>query len=96
VTPARPFDPDAHAWGAFELVARAGALTVDKDAFPDFADPAKSARAARERGLGVNWYLSRSFRFMLDYIETRFEGGAAAGADREDERVILNRFQVAF
>jgi phosphate-selective porin OprO/OprP len=96
VTPARPFDPDAHAWGAFELVARAGALTVDKDAFPDFADPAKSARAARERGLGVNWYLSRSFRFMLDYVETRFEGGAAAGADRENERVILNRFQVAF
>ena len=96
VTPARPFDPDAHAWGAFELVARAGALTVDKDAFPNFADPAKAARAARDRGFGVNWYLSRNFRFMLDYIETRFEGGAAAGADREDERVILNRFQVAF
>jgi len=33
---------------------------------------------------------------MLDYIETRFQGGAAGGADREDERVILNRFQVAF
>jgi phosphate-selective porin OprO/OprP len=96
VTPKHPFDPDAHAWGAFELVARAGALTVDKDAFPNFADPAKSASAARDRGFGVNWYLSRNFRFMLDYIETRFQGGAAAGADRENERVILNRFQVAF
>ena len=96
VTPIRSFDPDAHAWGAFELVARAGTLTIDKDAFPDFADPAKSARAARDRGFGFNWYLSRNFRFMLDYIETRFQGGAAAGADREDERVILNRFQVAF
>lgn len=96
VTPVRAFNPDAHAWGAFELVARAGALTVDKDAFPNFADPAKSARAARDRGFGVNWYLSRNFRFMLDYIETRFQGGAAAGADRENERVILNRFQVAF
>jgi len=96
VTPARPFDPDAHAWGAFELVARAGALTVDKNAFPNFADPAKSARAARDRGFGVNWYLSRNFRLMLDYVETRFQGGAAGGADRADERVILNRFQVAF
>jgi phosphate-selective porin OprO/OprP len=96
VTPKHPFDPDARAWGAFELVARAGALTVDKGAFPNFADPAKSARAARDRGFGVNWYLSRNFRFMLDYIETQFQGGAAAGADRENERVILNRFQVAF
>jgi hypothetical protein len=32
---------------------------------------------------------------MLDYIETRFAGGGA-GADREDERVILNRLQVGF
>ena len=82
--------------GRIRAGARAGALTIDKDAFPNFADPAKSARAARDRGFGVNWYLSRNFRFMLDYIETRFQGGAAAGADREDERVILNRFQVAF
>jgi phosphate-selective porin OprO/OprP len=96
VTPKRPYDPSAHAWGAFELVARAGALIVDKNAFPIYADPAKSARTARDRGVGFNWYLSRGFRFMLDYIETRFDGGAAAGADRETERVILSRFQVAF
>ena len=32
---------------------------------------------------------------LLDYIETRFSGGGAAG-DREDEKVLLNRFQVAF
>jgi hypothetical protein len=32
---------------------------------------------------------------MLDYEETRFEGGSATG-DREKEKVLFNRFQVAF
>jgi phosphate-selective porin OprO/OprP len=95
VTPKRPFDPEAHTWGAFELVARAGAQRQDHDTFPVYADPARSAEIARDRGIGFNWYLSRNARFMLDYIETRFAGGAA-GADREDERVILNRLQIAF
>ncbi|HKQ97028.1 MAG TPA: porin, partial [Candidatus Polarisedimenticolia bacterium] len=96
VTPKRPFDPGAHQYGAFEVVARSGALRVDEDAFPTFADPARSARVARDRGVGFNWYLNRNFRIMLDYIETRFDGGAAAGADRPDEQVLLNRFQVAW
>jgi phosphate-selective porin OprO/OprP len=96
VTPKRPFDPEAHQWGAFEVAARAGALRVDDDAFPTFADPARAARVARDRGVGFNWYLNRNFRLMLDYIETRFLGGAAANADRPAERVILNRFQVAW
>jgi phosphate-selective porin OprO/OprP len=96
VTPKRPFDPAAHQWGAFEVAARAGALRVDDDAFPTFADPTRAARVARDRGVGFNWYLNRNFRVMLDYIETRFLGGAAANADRPDERVILNRFQVAW
>lgn len=98
VTPRWPFDPAAHQWGAFELVARAGALRVEEDAFPRYADPARAARVARDRGIGVNGYLSRNFRLMLDSIETRFPGGAtaAAGGDRPDERVLLNRFQVAW
>ncbi|HUD71830.1 MAG TPA: porin [Dongiaceae bacterium] len=96
VTPKRPYDPGAHQWGAFEVVARSGALRVDDDAFPIFADPARAARVARDRGLGFNWYLNRNFRIMLDYIETRFDGGAAAGADRPDEQVLLNRLQVAW
>ncbi|HYV19576.1 MAG TPA: porin [Verrucomicrobiae bacterium] len=95
VTPKKPFDPDAHTWGAFELVARAGAQREDANAFPFYSNPATSAEVARDRGFGANWYMSRNAKLMLDYIETRFEGGAAVG-DREDERVIYSRFQVSF
>jgi phosphate-selective porin OprO/OprP len=95
IAPKRPFDPASHAWGAFEIVARAGALRVDEAAFPVFADPAAVPGVARERGLGANWYLNRNVKLMLDYIQTRFKGGDVAG-DREDEKVLLNRFQIAF
>lgn len=98
VVPRRPFDPKAHAWGAFELVARAGSLEVDEKAFtaPAFANPASSASAAREWGAGLNWYLNRNVKLVLDYARTRFTAGAAAGADREDEKVILQRLEIAF
>jgi hypothetical protein len=32
---------------------------------------------------------------MLDYEVTRFDGGAAHGADRPDERALLTRFFLA-
>jgi len=95
VTPKRPFDPESRGFGAVEIVARAGAQRQDENSFPFYANPASSAEVARDRGVGVNWYLSRNAKLMLDYIETRFAGGAIDG-DREDERVILNRFQVSF
>ncbi|PYS97126.1 MAG: porin [Acidobacteria bacterium] len=95
VSPRKPFDKEAHTWGALELVARAGRWSIDDKAFPVFADPAASARRATERGAGVNWYLTRNVRLMLDYVETRFEGGDVAG-DREDEKVLLDRLQISF
>jgi len=95
VSPRKPFDPPGSGLGAFEIAVRAGALRVDEDAFPLFADPAASAEVAREYAGAFNWYLNRNVRFMLDYARTRFTGGSPAG-DREDERVLLTRMQVAF
>ena len=96
VNPKRPFDPRNGAWGALEIAARYSDLSVDKDAFPTFADPAVSARKARAWAAGVNWYLNKGVKVVLDYEQTKFDGGAASGADREDERVILSRFQIAY
>jgi phosphate-selective porin OprO/OprP len=89
-----------HTWGAFELVARYHELDVDDDAFvggaASFSDPAVSATKASAYGLGLNWYLNENLRWGLNYEQTSFDGGAAAGADREDEKVFLTRFGVSF
>jgi phosphate-selective porin OprO/OprP len=95
VSPKQPFDLQAHTWGAFELAARISRLEVDDDAFPLFANPASSASSAESLGLGFNWYLNRNLRVALNYEVTEFEGGAATG-DREDEKVLLSRFQISF
>jgi phosphate-selective porin OprO/OprP len=97
VDPAKPFDPATHSYGAFELTARVGRLSIDRGAFPVFADPAKFAREAFERSVGFNWYLSKGVRLMIDEAWTTFDGGGgAAGPDREDEKALLGRFQIAF
>ncbi|HEX6750423.1 MAG TPA: porin [Longimicrobium sp.] len=95
VRPRNAFDPSKRAFGAVELTARLSALEADRDAFPVFADPDRSARAAREWAVGVNWYLNRNVKITADYGRTRFDGGAA-GRDRAPEEAILTRFQLAF
>jgi len=95
VSPKKPFDREAKTWGAFEIKARYGRLEIDDDTFPIFANLASAAEAAEEWGLGLNWYLNRNVRVYLDYERTQFEGGASSG-DREDENVLLSRFQIAF
>ena len=96
VTPARPFAPGKDGWGAWELVARYGELDVDDAAFPLYADPAASARRAEAWVAGVNWYLNSNLKLVLNYLQTGFDGGAAGGADREDEKAVFTRLQVAF
>jgi phosphate-selective porin OprO and OprP len=100
VSPRNPLDPAAGGWGAFEVAGRYAELKVDPDIFPEFSDPKKSARQAREWAIGLNWYLNRNVRVMLDYEQTSFQaGGTTTGgalADREDEHAILSRFQISF
>jgi len=96
VVPKSPIDARWNGGGAVELVARYGELSIDGGTFPVFADPAVSARQAREAALAVNWYLNRHMKMMLDASVTRFDGGGASGADREDEKVLLTRLQLAF
>jgi phosphate-selective porin OprO/OprP len=81
--------------GAFELAARYGVLDVDDDAFPVFANPDVSASQATEIAAGVNWYLNKNLKVMLDGSRTSFEGGDPTG-DRESENVLQTRFQIGF
>jgi phosphate-selective porin OprO/OprP len=95
VVPAKAFDPSAHNWGAFELVARVGGLSIDPETFPIFADPLTQVNREASWGAGLNWYLARSIRLLLDFDVTSFRGGSARG-NRPSERVLLTRIQHGF
>ncbi len=97
VTPRVPFNWKDKTWGAFEVAARYAQLDIDDDAFTNgFASSTAYVTEADAWGLGLNWYLSKNTKFMLNYEQTAFDGGAAGGRDREDEEVILTRFQIAY
>lgn len=92
----REFEPFNGGWGAWELVGRFEQLTVDPAVYTlGLADPARSARRARAWAGGVNWYLNRNVKLVLNYEDTSFSGGASGG-DRSREHAVLSRFQIAF
>ena len=102
VVPLTNFDFAAGTWGAFELTARYADLKVDDAAFPLYASAATSANEASSVGVGVNWYLSKTVAFKLDYYQTNFGFNAAAPAVsgtpilRQDEQAFISRFQISF
>jgi len=122
VTPRTTFNPSAGTWGAFEIVGRYAVLDIDNDAFVDpdgapvgpgtnpiqsLANPSNSATKVTTYGVGLNWYLSRTVRFGLDYFVNKFDlapGGnptptPTSGGNRtllDDEQVAIARFQVSF
>lgn len=96
VTPRKPFSPQGGGTGAWIVAARVSGFEADPDAFPVFADPARSVREATLYGAALSWNVVRGLRWMLDYSLVQYDGGAAAGEDRPDEKVLFTRFQVAF
>ena len=97
LTPRKNFDPKNHGWGAVELAVRTGDFSVERGFFDyGFGTVAATPRHAKEWVGGVNWYLNRAVRISLDYGNTKFGGGAAAGGNRPTERALLQRFQINF
>jgi phosphate-selective porin OprO/OprP len=97
VRPRHDFNPYSGSWGAFEIGARVDQLLVDRAAFNDgFANPGKSARQATEFAFGLNWYLNRNVKFMIDYEHTSFTLGASGGGNRPSESAILTELQLAY
>jgi phosphate-selective porin len=45
--------------------------------------------------VGVNWYLAKGIKTVLDYEHTTFTGGAGTG-DREAENFMVTRIQYSF
>jgi phosphate-selective porin OprO/OprP len=99
-TPGSVFSLDNGTWGALELVARYQELDIDDDAFlggtNSFANPDTAASKASAWGVGINWYLNQNYKWSLNYDVTSFEGGAAGGGDRPDEKALFTRFGLQF
>jgi phosphate-selective porin OprO/OprP len=94
--PDAPLDPKANTWGALELGLRYGQIAFEQQAF-DFglADPNAAAKKASSFGVAASWWFLKGTRAQLSYDTTAFEGGAAAGGDRESEGVVVTRLQVS-
>jgi phosphate-selective porin OprO/OprP len=82
--------------GAFELALRYSQLRIDGDAFPHFANPATAAQSAKERAVGVNWYLNRYVKLETDYEHTGFHMASSTVTPLHGENVLMNRIQFAF
>ena len=108
ITPLRPFSLSDRGWGAWQLVARFGQLNIDDAAFPDFANPATSAKSATSWAVGINWWLNKNVRVLTSFSHTTFDGGGSfdpleastyvppATVTHQNENVVFTRLQLAF
>ena len=102
ITPLHPFDLHNGHWGALQIVARYEQLSIDKGAFPVFANPATSASGAQAWSAGLNWYLNKNIRFNTSFSHTTFTGGGGAGTTapaivtRQPENAFFTRIQLSF
>jgi phosphate-selective porin len=72
-------------------------LDIDDDAFDQgFADPAAAITEAEQWAIGLNWTITPNLKAFTDYSITHFDGGAASGADRDDEKVLFTRLQLNY
>ncbi len=81
--------------GAWEIAARFSQLDIDDNAFPLFANPQTAASRAREWAIGLNWYLNRNVKVVLDYDRSDFKNGALGG-NRQPENGVMTRLQFAY
>ncbi len=98
VKPAEPFDPSKGQWGAFELAFRMASLEVDEEVF----DLGVAAREGNSNEVttytfGVNWWMTKNFRFMNDFVVEDYADELTHGTHREDALYgIHSRFQIDF
>ncbi len=88
ITPEREFRIGEAGWGALELALRLSRVDLND----------KYIKGGEERNItvGLNWYLRRKIRFMVNYINTKVEDRADPYIDNGRADIIMSRFQVNF
>jgi phosphate-selective porin OprO/OprP len=94
--PAHPFAPfeGRQHWGAWELEFRHSELSIDKNAFPRYANPATSAQGAVESAAGLNWHINRHTKLVMNYEYTGLQRSAASDHHFSPERAVLTEIQL--
>ena len=83
-------------WGAFEVAARYHQLSLDEDAFDNFANPNTSAQEAQGATLGVNWYLNRWLKFVRELRAHLVRRRRARRRQPRPEDLVSTRFQLNY
>ena len=107
VTPASAFNLEAGTWGAFEIVGRVSGLDLAGELFDTNAQgggnlsKATNATGAFAYGTGVNWYLNKNLRLLVNVEKTEFAGGGSTAASnssgsKSDELYVFSRLQLSF
>jgi phosphate-selective porin OprO/OprP len=105
IVPKRPLDPLNGGWGAVELAARFGGVTIDRAALNEIFAPANPTTANSNRmtslATGVNWWFTKNTRFAFDYVTEHYYDGilfAATGpnVDRKHLNGFLAQVQLDF
>ena len=100
IVPKHPFNPSEGSWGAFELVARYGAVSMDRSVLEDLGSvfPGANSNRASSITMGFWWYPIQNVRFGLNYIGENYYSGVQLSGTHHGSHVngVLARFQVDF
>jgi phosphate-selective porin OprO/OprP len=94
IRPRQAFDPEQRKWGALQLTARYGELSVDPTAFTlGFAD-ANASRQAQVATVGAVWFLTTNLKAMANVERSVFDRNP--DGPRHAEHAILVRLQLNY
>ncbi|MEI7998697.1 MAG: porin [Candidatus Omnitrophota bacterium] len=100
VTPRHDFDWANGYFGALELAGRYGSLRLDRSIFnKGFSSGTTNISGETAWAAGLNWYLNKNVKTVLDFEHTQFDHGVAANitnGNRKSENVVTSRLQLSF
>ena len=95
-----------HTWGAFQVVARYGQMTLDNNYYTSDGGPStglggafvsQGPRIVTDIGVGINWYLNSNVKAQVQYDNTSYTGGSwPVTPQNADQNVFLTQLQLAF
>ncbi|HVV28245.1 MAG TPA: porin [Rhizomicrobium sp.] len=97
--PSRPFSLSGDSWGAWELVARYSDTDLNwHDSQTATTGQLAGILGGEERivALGINWYLNRNIRLMLDDNIIHVKKGTAALPDRDSQDINVLGLRVQY